>query len=208
MPNPQKAQVKIETITELGNNLDDLREGAHQETFRLEGYSRAVKDIEEGILSVAKALNLEVKAGEVDDTMSKAIKRYLTRCMGSVDNLKVRNQKAYLVQQGKVQGLQTAVQQAKKMVDAEAQKIPSVEVGAPIDQMDVGRPTMSAAEDIQQRREETRKAKEAKAKAEVTKAEVTKVTKAKKVFRCGFCKKVGHTTRGCSSKKNAVSGRA
>lgn len=212
MPNPVKAQIKIGTINELGASLDDMKEGAEKEALRLEGYLRAVKDIETGIQSVSEALNLELKETAFDGYLgeplkvAELVKRYLGRCMGVADNLKVRTQKMRLVQEGQVLGLTAAIQRAKKMIDEEAKKI---DVSEPIPQTDIasnaGRPNMSAAEDIAQRRAEAKAAKaaaEAEAKAEDPKPTPAETPKKKTTQKrkCGICGKAGHTARTCPDK--------
>lgn len=211
MPNPLKAQVKIGTINELGNSLEDMKEGAEKEALRLEGYLRAIGDFEKGIQSISEALNLELKETAFDGyigeplKVAELVKRYLGRCMGSADNLKVRTQKMRLVQEGQVLGLAAAIQRAKKMADEEAKKIQGAVGVGPLSQTDIssnaGRPDMTAAEDIAQRRAEAKAAKEAAAVEEKVEAGQKTKKKTKKKFKCGHCGAVGHTARSCPDKK-------
>lgn len=207
-----KAQIKIGTINELGNKLDDFKEVAEKEIPRCEGYDRCLKELEDGLQSIFERVDIERDEGKFDEVkealeVAKIVKQFLTRVQGSIVNLRLRNEKVRFIAEGKVLGLKASIDAAKKMMDAEVQKVQDLETaartgtvvveedGTPVHQGDLrGRPVgvhpgdpladrrgeLSPAEDLDARRAA---AKAAKANGKSPPAKTKKTRKKRAVKR-------------------------
>lgn len=203
--NLAKAEVKILTLQSLAKELDDQRQAAVNSYQQAVGGKAALEDALNKFQEIAKAADEARDTGKLDEygdpmLVATAIKRYLGKAGGSLENLILCQTLAISEQKGRVEGVDRSITVTKKQYEAERGKVqlyqqmlesgqvevggeppenvvplrpdaPAVPLGAP-GGVPGGRP--GAAEDIAQRRAEAKAAKAEKAKAPVKKAPVKK----------------------------------
>ena len=192
--NPAKAEVKILTTREIGNNVEDMCEAAEKAVHEYKGAEDGIKQSAKALTTLHAHIDKDIEEGKLDEVVGEPLKvaeyakKYVTRCMGLLDNLATRAEYQKYKAQGKAEGLRSAVDSIKKVHDAEEIKLKNYvlaveqaiedgqspeEVGRPSPQREPnGRPVDSLAA----RRAEAKAAKAEKAnKAGYTKKRTRKV---------------------------------
>lgn len=166
--NPVKAQIKIGTYYSLGSKFDDQLEAAQKDVYRYEGIAKALEEVQRSTLpSVLERVDADRDEGKFDLEVGVLIKDYLTKVHLALDNARIHNEKYRLIAEGRVAGLTLAVQTTKKAMDAEKAKLETLATGLANGSIAVGDedapvrpPPVSALDDLNQRREAARLARE------------------------------------------------
>ncbi len=180
--NPEKSRLKISTINEVGNKFDDMRDGIIREISEWVGAKQALKEAAKNVQNLAAHVDKDLEEDLVPgDALPVAayVKKYIGRAVEAVDNMMLRAQNLELVANGKLTAMDGVLKCTKKVYDEEMKALElykkAVEAGVPPGE--VGRPdnagngdkTVSAAAEIQERRDAAKKVKE--------EAKITKKTK-------------------------------
>lgn len=125
--NIQNAEAKIGAVHEVGCRLDDSLEAATKDLYRAEGAASAVKQIvsllENLMITVDKDVSKLIDEGTLDLEQAKLVKGFMDKARLQVANLSSNAENNKIVQSGKVQAFQQAVQVAKKFKDDEMNKL-------------------------------------------------------------------------------------
>jgi len=118
-----KSEVKIETVNDIGNRLDDMKEASEKDLYRLEGAVKAFQSMGQSIDGLFKIVDQEMDEGKFDLQQAEIIKRYIKRAHQFALNLAMQAENNRFIQLGKIQAVDAAVQIAKKMREEEMAKI-------------------------------------------------------------------------------------
>lgn len=180
--NKEKSKLKILWDTEWGNKFDDMREGAERELNECRGGQNALKGAIVGLSSLHEFIDRDLEMVE-SDTVPEDTKRplprdqeaalyaksYLIRSIKALENLLERATKQEMIANGRASMATDMVNAASKSISLERGRVDLVEAAekAGVAEQDIGRDAgaLSAAEDIQQRREAAKAVKAAKAAA-------------------------------------------
>lgn len=168
----QKSEIKIGTANQIGSKLDDMLEQSQAEMRRCEGAKSSLKQVASMIQDLTNHVNKDVEEGKLDfgeDTLKVAetVNKWILRCAAVAENLSIKAEVAFLVQQGKADGLQASVVVAAQVRDQEQQKIVAIQSGG-VDGRPVGTHPdgVAAVQDLQARRAEAAAEKAAEKAAE------------------------------------------
>lgn len=196
MANVQKSEIKILTANNIGAGLEDLLESAKRNEQQAIGAKMALSDALNKVSAISAVLRKDIEDGAITEEhysdlhgVERLIKRYIGRCVGVVDNLATASIASTSLAAGRVSALTKAMDIPKRVIEEESRKakaiVESIEAikASGEDEAMVGRPRLSAEDDIAQRRAEAAAKRNQKNK--------------KKVRRCSKCKEEGHTARKC-----------
>lgn len=165
--NPLKAQIKMAFLQEQGEQFDDLLEGKERTQHELAGAVMALKQAHEritpGILAaVAADLDSGVFATLHEPLEIRAyVVKQLTRVTLALENMQFNVEREKILAEGRAAQLREIVAATKKALDKEAADLAAHSAAVAAGQEDTsGRPAMSAAEDIAQRRADAAKLKQ------------------------------------------------
>lgn len=156
----EKAEIKIGTVNQIGSKLDDMLEQSEAEMRRCEGAKGSLRQAAKAISDLTAHVNKDVDEGRLDfgeETLKVAaeINRWIQRCSAVAENLAVKAEVAFLINQGKADGLRASVQVASQIKQQEEQKISARQNGSSEERVAGEHPSkMSAVADIQARRAE------------------------------------------------------
>jgi hypothetical protein len=146
-----KSEVKIETVNDLGNRLDDMKEATEKDLYRLEGATKAFQSMGQAIDALFKIVDQEMDEGKFDLEQAEHIKRFIKRAHQMSINLSMQSENNRIMQLGKLQAMDAALGVAKKMREEEMAKVATLAAaleaskakaqnGEVVDPDDVGRP--------------------------------------------------------------------
>ena len=127
--NPAKSEIKILTTREIGADVEDKYEAAEKQVSEFKGAEEGLKQSARALASLHAHIDKDLDEGVVDKVLNEPLKvaeyakKYVTRCMGLIENMGTRAEFNKYRAQGKAEGLKTAVDTLKKVHDAEAQKL-------------------------------------------------------------------------------------
>ena len=174
--NPEKSKLKILWSQALGVRFDDMKEAAEKDLHELKGSEKALRAAEKAILALHSHLEKDVEDGLCpgggDLEVVNYVKRYIARAAGALENLAQKSVTMQHVANGKLSAMDTVVKLMKKEHDNEVTKLENMIklIDAGVDRPDVAvdasQAVVSAAADIQERRDAAKKEKAEKAKDE------------------------------------------
>jgi hypothetical protein len=176
-----KSNLKILLNNEWGNKFDDMKERSERELHECRGAQRALAGAIQGLNSLYSFIDQDMEMVEQkkvpEDTKrpmprdlleAAYAKAYIMRCTKAIENILLRESNQELICNGRASMATDMVNAAKKEIDRETARVAAWDETAPANEGDpeaAGRPeALSAADDIQQRREAAKAAKAAKAK--------------------------------------------
>jgi len=139
--NLEKTRLRMLMAQEMGKELEAKLDAAEKMVLKQEGARDGLKEAAKGIGTLMAVVDREyeeqAKIGgfTMDELrgeplrMMKAVKVWLQRSIGCVDNLATTAEVTMIATGGKVKGLQDAVSVAKKTFDEERNRIAAVEKG-------------------------------------------------------------------------------
>ena len=121
-----KAEIKIGTINDLGNKLDDELEVAVQVVERAAGSAAALKQAKSKLAGLYAHIDQDIDEGKIPEeplAVAKYAKSYVQKAIGVLDNMAITADVAKIRAEGKLEGLRVALGVAKKDMDAEKAKL-------------------------------------------------------------------------------------
>lgn len=198
--NPMKAQVKMLTVEALGNDMDDLLEGAQVNLHKAAGGVEYLAKANEGLKSISARVDKDLDDGKITDSMkamdvAKYVKKMLGMAGQSLNDVALQAQTAKLAADGQVAGIKKCVGMTKKVFDEEALKLEAylaraekaakeaAERGEDPEEAAAPRPRSNGRADDLAARKAAAKAAKAKAAKKTTKKRPAKKAAKKKTVR-------------------------
>ena len=139
--NLEKTRLRMLTAQEMGKELEEKLQAAERMVLKQEGAGDGLKQAAKGIGALMAAVDEEFeKQGKIGGftveelsgeplRMMKAVKVWLQRSLGCVDNMATTAEMTKISTGGKVKGIQDAIAVIKKTFDEERGKLELVERG-------------------------------------------------------------------------------
>jgi hypothetical protein len=163
-----KSEIKMSAINELGSAVDDMLETAQQEMYQAGGAKNALVTAQRKVEELANVVAVDLDEGVIEKLceepmeVAKYVNRMIKRAGGVIDNLATTAEVQRIQAVGAAASLKVVVGIAKKMHDREDEKVKAGRAAGVGPEGESPRPTMSAADDIAQRRAEAKAEKEGK----------------------------------------------
>lgn len=119
----EKSEVKVGTAHELGCRLDDALESLTKDLYRLEGSLTALKHAAQSADVIYKTIDRDIDEGKIELEEASRAKKYIEKYVGVLNSSASQSENNRVVQMGKMQAMQIAVQIAKKFKDDEENKL-------------------------------------------------------------------------------------
>ena len=168
--NPTKSAIKLDLLHEQGVVFDDMLEGKERLVHELAGSIHAIRQAKERVVpAVLAAVNLDFDEGKLDTLSSPLeisgyIKQQVARVQNGLDNMLMNLERERIVSEGRVAQLKEVVAHTKKVRDTELVALKEFKASVEAGEAEPdGRPGLSAADDIAQRRATAQAAKAAEA---------------------------------------------
>ena len=179
----QKSELQAAMANNIGASIEDRLESVQNEIQQYDGAHQALAQAMKSLEGLFKHVDQDVDEGKYADLegplqIAGAVKNYIKKAIGLVDNLATSSKIQGIRARGKAEGVQDAMTIVKKVREQAEAKVRAamralgegqVEVETeggnvvPLHRMPNDFPLSAAAADIQARREAARKAREAKA---------------------------------------------
>lgn len=121
-----KHQIKIETINEFGNKLDDILENQNKEFYRCEGEVRALQKVLKVPSIVSKSVDLDADAGKVSLEEAKVLKNLIARVESAIQAQLAHTDSLVKYHLGLLDGTRRAVEEAKKQREQEVKALEAI----------------------------------------------------------------------------------
>ncbi len=121
-----KAEIKIGTINQLGNQIDDALEEAAHLVDQAAGAASALRQAQKKLKGLYGHVDEDVDEGKMPDDpllVAKYAKGYIQKAMGILDNLSTSADITRVRAEGKLEGLKASLGIAKSEMDAEKVKL-------------------------------------------------------------------------------------
>jgi len=197
--NPVKSQIKISVLNSVGHDIEKLVTIQRAKGSEAEGASQALKIVLEKLPQITKIIQDDIDNASIADVVIEgplAVGAYcikqVSRCMNIVENLLMNAERSKIQNEGRVAQTQLILERIAKSCDEESDKLENfladqlannnksdTKSSEDASQLDIpdGRPKMSAADDIAQRKAEAKadKIKNAVALGKEIQAQLDKV---------------------------------
>lgn len=126
---PEKAKIKAIVAEELGRDIEELANLAHDKVFKHQGGKDAFELGAAKVSGLAAHVDKDLEMGVIAEVegeplkIANYVKRYIKRCVGVLDNLATAAEIATHQMTGREQGLRAAAQISLKMVNEEVTKL-------------------------------------------------------------------------------------
>lgn len=174
--NPQKAQIKIGILQNLGADLEDQKEALEREITGIDAGVGLLKRMPEKFDSIKEKYQQDLDEGEISQTEAQAAIKAIDLCLGSVTSMKTSAEVGRVARAGALDQAIKTVEHVKKQLDKEIDDLAKLKELLDSDDLTPeqklalagGRPPLAVvpggpAADISRRREAARAEKEAKA---------------------------------------------
>lgn len=163
--NPDKSAIKLDLLFTQGVVWDDWLESKSVQLHEQTGAIRVLKDAQARIVGpIQEQVAADVESGVVAALEGLALKAYIMKQLERVNlalaNMQMNVERERMITEGRAAQLRDVVAFTKKIHDAEAQALTEHRQKVAAGQAADGRPTMTPAEDIAQRRAAARATKD------------------------------------------------
>ena len=121
--NPEKAQLKIAIINDLGADMEDLMESSQRRAYALEGAGEWMGKVHQGLVALSARVDDDRENGRCTQDQATYAKKFLAMAMTSATDLTKQAVTAKLGQEGVAEGIKRCVEIAKKKQDRERLKL-------------------------------------------------------------------------------------
>jgi hypothetical protein len=156
--NPDKAKIKLSLLASQGNQWDDWLEGQERVQHEMAGAIMVLRQAREKVFAPIQAVvAADLLEGKFASMGAAEVKAYvfkqLERAQFALENMQMNAEREKIVSEGRAAQLRDVVAVTKKAFDAEQVALTEFQKQAEAGQAEPdGRPAMTPAEDIAQRR--------------------------------------------------------
>jgi hypothetical protein len=122
----EKTELTAHIANEIGADIEDLLEQADKAMQASEGVSVGLARASKGVNGILGHVDKALDEGELDLEQSTLVKRWLSRCSGSIEGLKAQAEVERLQARGYRAGVARAMETARKRRDMARVKAESV----------------------------------------------------------------------------------
>ena len=164
--NPEKAQIKIALLHQQGSQWDDWLEAKERQKTEMSGAVTVLRQARDKIIApIMAAVREDADKGVLGNLQGLQLQAYvfkqLDRVELALENMQMNAERERMVAEGRIAQMRDVVEITKKAFDEEKTALALHQQAVASGEKDVmGRPTLSAADDIAQRKADAKAEKE------------------------------------------------